>query len=168
MVRKTSFKGRLGGFALGHLCVCAVMVPLVIWLMYPDGVRTAIFCVVGMLLYPLAGFLIAKLRRWDRPNRKIGLWAVLAPALVVCLLFGVGLWPQPIMQFGAYYLLSSVFWATPSFFLMLFYWYLSAQSWWLFVLCFVLACALPPALFHLGALLGGKAVDNSKNCDILA
>lgn len=171
MVRKASVKGRIGGFLLGHLCVCAVMAPVLWPILQPAGFYVQIpLCLAG---YFLLGFLLAKLRRWEKPTRRVGFRAVALPALVISALVGVGLvmglcfgWESPVQSFGLQWLLSSMLWAPPSFMMLCLA--LVLGGWGIFAICFVPACLLPPLLFHLGALLGGKAVDNSENCDILS
>ncbi len=162
---------RFGGFAAGHFVVTALCAPLIF--LMPGLLTLAATPLRALLLmavfYLPAGWIVAALRGWRRPSPKMGLKAVLYPALFAWgwafggwLLFVCPISSVRNVGFGV--LLSTYFLACPSFIFML-----AALSFSLSVpldslfadtpflplwyLCMVLAGLLPPLLFFLGSLL---------------
>lgn len=155
---------RFGGFASGHFVVTALCAPLLfLRAELPASLPTPLLALPMMALYIPAGWVVAYLRRWQRPTPKEGLKAIFYPALFAwgwafggwllftCapLLSGVGFWM----------LTSTYFLACPSFTLMLTVldqitditaWNAFGLTWYL---CMFLAGLLPPLLFFLGSLL---------------
>lgn len=147
--------------------------------------------VLLMLLYVPAGYVAARARRWPTPDRKTGVKAVLYPGfcawgfavLGLVLMFGGSFltdWgaarglggglPQTVELWGMCLLLSTVIWASPSFFWMLLVFLgaltldltdpqdpvlvLLGQG--LLGLGLLASAFLPPLLFHLGALAAAR------------
>ena len=155
------------------------------------GVAAAALGVLLMLLYVPAGCVTARARRWPVPDRRTGVQAVLYPGLCAWALAALGLvlmfggsfltsWgaarglgtslSQAMAIWGMCLLLSTVLWASPSFFWMLLV-FLAALTLdlegpqspacallgrGLLGLGLLTAAFLPPLLFHLGAWAGAR------------
>lgn len=155
---------RLGGFAAGHFVITALCAPLLF--LEPQvfaSVSSPLQALWMMVLYLPAGWVMAAVRRWNRPTPKEGVKAVLWPALLAWG-WAFGGWrllicPSLLSGIGFWMLTSTYFLACPSFVFMLaalgqnadltawstvgFTWYFSM----------FLAGLLPPLLFFLGSLL---------------
>ncbi|WP_295633122.1 hypothetical protein [uncultured Intestinimonas sp.] len=193
MKEKGTVRGRFGGFAIGHLTVSLLgFVLMWLWRGALDGLSRATavdilldlrtpatvgLAVLLMLLYVPAGYVAARARRWPTPDRKTGV------KLGLVLMFGGSFltdWgaarglggglPQTVELWGMCLLLSTVIWASPSFFWMLLV-FLGALSLdltdpqdpvlvllgqGLLGLGLLASAFLPPLLFHLGALAAAR------------
>lgn len=165
----TRVRARFGWFAVGHFTISAVGVLCFILLVWTDALWVEyeelvawVLCVFLMLLYSLAGYLCSRNRKWSWPDHRHGLLAVLLPALVAWGVAAFGL--TTIEGVGAVFLLSTGFWASPSFLLMLISLTIVGVDFnGLFLFFAFLAGFLPPLLFYWGSLLGVKPVDGGGN-----
>ncbi len=159
----------------------ATAVDVLLDLRTPAAVGLAVLLI---LLYVPAGYVAARVRRWPTPDRRTGVKAVLYPGLCAwsfavlgfVLMFGGSFltsWgvahglggglPQTMELWGMCLLLSTVIWASPSFFWMLLV-FLGAlsldltdpQDPVLLGLGLLASAFLPPLLFHLGALAAAR------------
>ena len=196
MKERGTVQGRFGGFAIGHLTVSLLGYALLMGEaqadLLPAGESTGrALAVLLMLLYVPAGYVAARMCRWPTPDRKTGVKAVLYPGfcawgfavLGLVLMFGGSFltdWgaarglggglPQTVELWGMCLLLSTVIWASPSFFWMLLVFLgaltldltdpqdpalvLLGQG--LLGLGLLASAFLPPLLFHLGALAAAR------------
>ena len=163
--------GRFGGFAVGHF---AIVLLYILFALLPRAeisapsplsqVLSALSFFVPILCYLPAGYVVSRLRRWPRPDRKTAFLSVLFPTLcawgwvaasigadIVGSLAGI---PE-LQQAGIWMLFSTLFWATPSALFAGFALVLSLVEplFWLWLVCVPLAGLLPPLLFFLGSLL---------------
>ena len=166
----------------------ATAVEVLLDLRTPAAVGLAVLLI---LLYVPAGYVAARVRRWPTPDRRTGVKAVLYPGLCAwsfavlgfVLMFGGSFltsWgvahglggglPQTMELWGMCLLLSTVIWASPSFFWMLLVFLgaltldltdprdpvliLLGQG--LLGLGLLASAFLPPLLFHLGALAAAR------------
>ena len=186
MKPRGTVRGRFGGFAVGHLAVSLLGAALIFLLPggAVDGAPGLAALTAGlMLLYLPAGWAASALRGWPAPDRNTAKKAVLLPALWACgfgflcsgacfgggwLIGCLGLQQRPAgflfsllsaaALCGLTLLMSTCFWAAPSFCLMLLalgplFQVRGALSFVLWFLCILPAGALPPLLFFLGSLL---------------
>ena len=186
MTPRGTVRGRFGGFAAGHLAVSLLGAALIFLLPGGalDGAPGLAALTAGlMLLYLPAGWAVSALRGWPAPDRNTAKKAVFLPALWACgfgflcsgacfgggwLIGCLGLQQRPAgflfsllsaaALCGLTLLMSTCFWAAPSFCLMLLalgplFQVRGALSFVLWFLCILPAGALPPLLFTLGSML---------------
>lgn len=171
-------EARLAGFAISHFAISGVgfAVGLFVFAFIMQSTeetlaRYDLWAVLGesllLLLYAVAGFWSAQEKQWG-PVRsfKEGLWTFLDPALIawgwgalVVLSLALNVWPLLLFLLPA-----SLFLASPSSFLVLlalpagFF----GLGWLGFCLLALLAGGIPPLLFFLGSLFGGKKSSSAK------
>ena len=188
MLEETSLKARFAGFAGGHFILSLLGYGLYFWIAFSGFViEFPILPVLTgglMLLYVLAGFLVARLFHWTRPSRKRAVQAVALPAGIALFFAGASLlmlfggsaaadWAEhlgkstdaaaAVAGTGMVALLSTVFWASPSFFLMLLATMAFLENGVLWLLCVLPAAVLPPLLFFLGSILGKRELTSAEN-----
>ena len=188
MRTQTSLKARFCGFAAGHFTISLLGYALYFWGAFSDFVIEfpilPVLTGVLMLLYIPAGFLVARLFHWTRPSRKRAVQAVALPAGIALFFAGVSLlmlfggsaaadWAEhlgkstdaaaAVAGTGMFALLSTVFWASPSFFLMLLATMAFLENGILWLLCILPAAILPPLLFFLGSILGKRELTSAEN-----
>lgn len=172
MKDKTARSERLGGFARSHFAisgigfaVCLLMFAFIMQSTEGFLQRYSVWFILGdillLLLYAVAGYWSAQKRQWGPfCSWKEGLWAFLDPALIawgwgalVVLSFFGDVWPLLLFLFC-----GSLFLASPSFIMVLlaFVHYPFVFDWPSLWLWAFLAGGIPPMLFFLGSLLGGK------------
>lgn len=169
---------RLAGFVKSHFAISgvgfAVSLPVFAFIMHSTEetlTRYDLWAVPGvillLLLYAVAGYWSARKKQWGPfGSWKEGLWAFLDPALIawgwgalVLLSFYLNVWPLLLFLFC-----GSLFLASPSFIMVLlalvyhpFVFGLPGLWLWAF-----LAGGIPPLLFFLGSLIGGKESSPTK------
>ena len=170
-------EARLAGFAKSHFIISGtgfcVLLPLYAILSCIDlwQYTSLLVLVTGLLLlvYIPAGVRCARKKQWGSfDSWKEGLWAFLDPALIawgwaaiVVLSLFLNVWPLLLFLFCA-----SLFLAAPSSLLVLLamssdldgFGRLVGLGWLGFCLLALLAGGIPPLLFFLGSLLGGKRI----------
>lgn len=167
---------RFGWFFAGHLPVSVLSLGTVILTYLGFAHKTEVFptvmwlLLVGMLaLYIPAGALVARARGWKAPDAREGLLAVVLPAAVAWV-WALGGWLLMVCgrsDVGMWMLLSTAFFATPSFLLMLLVLPGAAGHYaWAPVLWYgamFLAGLLPPLLFFWGTLLPKRRLTSGEN-----
>ena len=183
--------GRFGGFAVGHF---ALVLLYILFALLPRAeisapsplsqVLSALSFFVPILCYLPAGYVVSRLRRWPRPDRKTAFLSVLFPTLCawgwafgglgLLLLFSGREALFPLAFTGFALLALSFLLASPSALFMLLTLdllsgslrdagvnaFFQSSAW--FAAMF-LAGLLPPLLFFLGSLLPKKRLTTAKN-----
>lgn len=170
---RTMREARLAGFAISHFSISGIgfTASLFVFALSTQSTegflwRYSAWLILGnvflLLLYAGAGYWCAREKKWGAfGSRKECLWAFLDPALIawgwgalVVLSLALNAWPLLLILFCA-----SLFLASPSAIMVLLamvYWPLGLPGLCLWA---ILAGGLPPLLFFLGSLLGGKKND---------
>lgn len=161
---------RLAGFAKSHFIISGVGFCLLLptYAVISQGFRPQYFSllvlmdILLLLAYAAAGVWCAGKRQWGFfGSWKEGLWAFLDPALIA---WGWGALVVLSVLLNAWGLMlglfcASFFLASPSALMVLLSLRISSFDWPDLILWAVLAGGLPPLLFFLGGLLGGKKND---------
>ena len=166
-------EARLAGFAISHFAISGIgfAASLFVFALSTQSAegflyRHSVWLILGdallLLLYAGAGYWCAREKRWGPfGSRNEGLWAFLDPALIAwgwgaLVVFSLALDAWILMLF---LFCASLFLASPSSILVLLvivYW---PSGWVGLPVWALLAGGLPPLLFFLGSLLGGKKND---------
>lgn len=166
-------EARLAGFAISHFAISGIgfAASLFVFALSTQSAegflyRHSVWLILGdallLLLYAGAGYWCAREKRWGVfGSRKEGLWAFLDPVLIawgwgalVVLSLVLDAWILMLLLFCA-----SIFLASPSALMVLLLLRISFFGWPGLILGAFLAGGLPPLLFFLGSLLGGKKND---------